>query len=672
MGLDAASAGRGFPVSNRTGRAQRANNTATIAWTPRSQRPVSQRYKWIALSNTTLGALMATINSSIILIALPSIFTGIGIDPLTPGESSYFLWLLLGYMVVTATLLVTFGRISDMFGRVRLYNLGFAIFTLGSILLLITPGSGNVAALELIIFRLVQGVGAGFLFANSTAILTDAFPPSQRGMAMGINQVAAIAGSFIGLILGGVLTIFNWRLVFLVSVPFGLIGTVWAYLMLRETATIRAHQKIDWLGNATFGVGLTVLLIGITYGIEPYGSSPMGWGNPLVIASIVLGVVLLALFVWVELRVPDPMFRIDLFKIRMFAAGNLAGFLSALARGGLQFMLIIWLQGIWLPLHGYSFEETPLWAGIYMTPLLVGFIVMGPISGWLSDRYGARLFSTVGMGIQVAGFIGLTFLPANFNYVVFALLLLVLGIGSGLFAAPNTTAIMNSVPAETRGVSSGMRATFQNAASVLSIGVFFSIVTAGLAAALPATLFNGLTKHGVPSAAASQIAHLPPTAALFGAFLGYNPIGVLLPPAVINHLSAANKAELLGKSFFPNLISGPFMAGLSAVFYIAALMCVVAAIASLLRGRRYIHDADVAASAVGTARPKRPAVQASPDSLMRSRANGHHAVNSVSGSAANGFNEKPAAPLKAPAHDGNASPLRGGRRKKHRARSGTR
>ncbi len=552
----------------------------------RSNRPIGPNYKWVALSNTTLGALMATIDSSIVLIALPAIFRGIGINPLAGGETGYFLWLLLGYMVVTATLLVTFGRISDIFGRVRLYNLGFAIFTVGSTLLAFTPGRGNTGALELIIFRLVQGVGAGFLFSNSAAILTDAFPANQRGMALGVNQIAAIGGSFIGLILGGVLAAINWRLVFLVSVPVGLFGTVWAYLNLREMATIRARQRIDWLGNITFAVGLTTLLLGVTYGIEPYGGSPMGWGNPLVITAIVVGVALLAAFVWIETRVSDPMFRLDLFKIRMFAAGNIAGFLAALSRGGLQFMLIIWLQGIWLPLHGYSFEQTPLWAGIYMTPLLIGFFVMGPISGILSDRYGSRLFSTLGMVIQMVGFIGLTFLPANFTYIWFALLLLLLGIGSGMFASPNTSSIMSSVPAETRGVSSGMRATFQNGASLVSIGVFFSIVTAGLAASIPATFYSGLTRYGVPSADANAIAHLPPTAALFGAFLGYNPIGELLPPSVLAHLSAANRATLLGKEFFPALISSPFMLGLHTVFYLSAGFCAIAALASLLRGRR--------------------------------------------------------------------------------------
>jgi EmrB/QacA subfamily drug resistance transporter len=573
--------------------------------TPRAQRPIGPNYKWIALTNTTLGALMASIDASIVLIALPAIFKGIGIDPLASGESGYFLWLLLGYMVVTTTLLVTFGRISDMFGRVRLYNLGFAIFTIGSTLLAFTPGTGNTGALELILFRIIQGIGAGFLFSNSAAILTDAFPPTQRGRALGINQIAAIAGQFLGLILGGILAAVNWRLVFLVSVPVGLVGTIWAYTMLREVATIRKHQRIDWYGNIAFALGLTIFLLGITDAIEPYGSSPTGWGNPMVLAMIASGVLLLVFFVWIETRVSDPMFRLELFKIRMFTAGNIAGFLSAMGRGGLQFMLIIWLQGIWLPLHGYSFEDTPLWAGIYMTPLLIGFVLMGPISGYLSDRFGARVFSTIGMMVQCIGFIGLTFLPANFPYPVFAALIFLLGCGSGLFASPNTSAVMSSVPPERRGVSSGMRATFQNSASLVSIGLFFSIVTAGLAATLPTTFFAGLTQYGVSASVATQIAHLPPTAALFGAFLGYNPVAQLLPPTTLHLLSPQNQAALLGKSFFPNLISGPFMVGLHAVFYVSAALCVIAAIASYLRGQRTISPDQRAAETPAVLEPAR-------------------------------------------------------------------
>jgi EmrB/QacA subfamily drug resistance transporter len=555
-------------------------------------------YKWIALSNTTLGMFMAALDGSIVLISLPAIFHGIGINPLAPSESGYLLWTLMGYLVVTATLLVTFGRLSDMFGRVRLYNLGFAIFAVGSVLLFFVQGTGNNAALQIIIFRLVQAVGAAFLMANSVAILIDAFPPEQRGMAMGINQIAALGGQFIGLLVGGILAAINWRAVFLVSVPFAIGGAIWAYLMLHETATIRKNQKLDLPGNILFALGLTILLVGLTYGLEPYGASSMGWGSPFVLASIIGGLVLLGLFVWVELRSPEPMFRLDLFKIRMFTAGNAANFLAALARGGLSFLLIIWLQGIWLPLHGYSFEDTPLWAGIYMLPLTGGFLLMGPLSGWLSDRFGSRLFSTGGMLLTAACFVGLVLLPVNFGYVLFAILLLLMGMGMGLFAAPNTTAIMNAVPPEHRGVASGMRATFMNAANTLSITLIFTLVIIGLAQSLPNTLLNGLTQVGIPAAAAQQVANLPPTGALFAAFLGYNPMGTLLPPQVVAAMPAATQALVLGKTFFPQLISEPFQQGLRVAFVISTVLSLLAALASLLRGQRVIYGQDVAAAAV--------------------------------------------------------------------------
>jgi EmrB/QacA subfamily drug resistance transporter len=554
---------------------------------------IGSHYKWIALSNTTLGVLMATINANIVLIALPAIFNGIGINPLDPSQTNYLLWMLLGYMVVTATLLVTFGRISDMFGRVRLYNLGFAIFTVASILLFLTPGKGDVAAMEMIIFRLLQAVGGSFLQANSTAILTDAFPTTQRGMAMGINQVAAIVGSILGLILGGVLAAINWRFVFLVNVPFGLFGTLWAYLKLREMSQPNKEQKIDWLGNITFFVGLIVLLLGLTYGIMPYGNAATGWGNPFVIGAIVLGVVLLALFVYIELHIPDPMFRLKLFRIRAFSIGNICNFLSSLARGGLQFMLIIWLQGVWLPLHGYSFADTPLWAGIYMLPMMIGMIVVGPVSGFLADHVGSKVLATTGLFVQMVGFLLLTLLPANFNYIWFALLLALMGLALGLFSVPNTTALMNSVPSDQRGTASGMNATAQNASSVISMAAFFSIVTLGLAAALPSTLSVGLTQAGLAANVANQIAHLPPISALFAAFLGYNPMATLIPSAALHQLPAAAQANLLGKSFFPNLISAPFMIGLHAAFYISAALCLFAAIASLMRGKPYVYGQSV-------------------------------------------------------------------------------
>ena len=566
------------------------------------QRAVSsapgENYKWIALSNTTVGVLMATINSSIMLISLPTIFRGIGINPLLPSETGNLLWLLLGYMVVTSTLLVTLGRLSDMVGRVKMYNLGFAIFTLGSILLAITPGSGNQAATELLIFRLVQGVGGAFLFANSTAILIDAFPAHERGMAIGFNQVAAIAGSLGGLLLGGALAAINWRLIFLVSVPVGLFGTVWAYWKLRETATIRAGQSLDLLGNGLFGIGLTALLIGLTYGIMPYGNSSMGWTNPLVIGCTVGGLALLIVFLFVERRVADPMFRLELFTIRAFSAGNLALLLGSIARGGLQFMLIMWLQGIWLPLHGYSYDSTPLWAGIYTMPLMAGFLLMGPLSGWLSDRFGSRVFTAGGMIITGIGFLSLTLLPGDFPLAIFLLLLAVLGVGMGLFSAPNTTAVMNVVPPEQRGVASGMRATFQNTGTMLSMSFFFTIVTVGLAGSLPTVLFSGLSHQGIPSAVAHRVAGLPPTGALFSAFLGYNPMGALLPPPVLAHLSAATRATVLGTHFFPTMIMPAFMAGLRDAFYFSTLLALIAAAASALPAARSARVSPVAEPAV--------------------------------------------------------------------------
>ena len=547
-------------------------------------------YRWIALSNTTLGVFMAGLNGSVVLIALPAIFRGIGIDPLGPGESDYLLWTLVGYTLVTATLLVSAGRVSDMYGRVRLYNAGFAVFTVGSILCFFVQGQGNTAALELIFFRLVQGVGGAFLFANSAAILTDAFPPDQRGLAMGMNQIGMLAGTFGGLLLGGVLAAVDWRAVFLVSVPFGLFGTVWAYLMLHETATIRAHQRLDIPGNLLFAVGLTLVLVGFTYAIQPYGGASMGWGNPWVIAELGGGAALLGVFIAVEGRVPDPMFRLELFRIRMFAAGNIAGFLSSLARGGLQFILIVWLQGIWLPLRGYAFEDAPLWAALYMLPMTAGFLLAGPLSGKLSDRYGARYFSTGGMLLTAAAFAGFFVLPADFDYGPFALLLLMLGIGMGAFAAPNTASIMNAVPPEHRGASSGMRATFQNVAMSLSMTLIFTLVIAGLSASLPGALFGHLTAAGVPSDVASRVSGVSPIGALFAAFLGYNPMASLLSPSMLAALPDATRSTILSTSFFPQLLSGPFHDGLQIAFSVCVVLSLGAAAASWLRGPRYIHD----------------------------------------------------------------------------------
>jgi MFS family permease len=546
-------------------------------------------YKWIALSNTTLGVLMVTINQSIILIALPDIFRGIGVNPLQPGNTSYLLWMILGFLVVTAVLVVSLGRLGDMYGRVRMYNLGFAVFTVFSILLSLTWMHGSAGALWLILMRVGQGIGGALLFANSAAIITDAFPKDQRGLALGINTIAGIAGSFLGLVLGGLLGPISWRLVFLVSVPVGAFATIWAYRKLRETGERRA-AAIDWWGNTTFAVGLILVMVGITYGIQPYGGHTMGWTSPFVDGCLAAGLVLLALFVWIERRVDEPMFRLELFRIRAFTAGNVATLLSAIGRGGLQFILIIWLQGIWLPEHGYDFSRTPLWAGIYMLPLIAGFLVAGPLSGYLSDHFGARPFATGGMVIAAASFVLLMLLPVDFSYTWFALVLLLNGIGMGLFSSPNRAGVMNSLPPSQRGVGGGMNATFQNAASVLSIGLFFSLMIIGLASSLPATLHAGLVAHGVPNGAAVRISHLPPVASLFAAFLGYNPMQNLLGPRTLHALPATQQHVLTGRGFFPTLITPPFHTALTYAFLFAIAACLVAAVASLLRGGKYHYD----------------------------------------------------------------------------------
>src|ERR1700691_1116044 len=550
--------------------------------------PPAPHYKWIALFNTTLRVLMATVNASIMLIALPDIFRGIGVNPLQPGNTSLLLWLIMAYLVVTAVLVVSFGRLGDMFGRVRMFNLGFALFALFSIMLSVTWLHGTAAAWWLIGMRVLQGVGGAMLLANSSAILTDAFPANERGLALGLNQVAAIAGSFVGLVLGGLLGPINWRFVFLVSVPFGVLGTIWSYLKLRELG-VRRPASLDWWGNVTFAAGLIAVLVGITYGIQPYGGHTMGWTSPLVLTLVFGGLAVLAAFCVIETRVAEPMFQLALFRIRPFTAGNLASLLAGLGRGGLMFILIIWLQGIYLPIHGYSFERTPLWAGIAMLPLTVGFLIAGPVSGYLSDRFGARPFATGGMVVAAASFGLLEMLPVNFVYWQFAGILLLNGLGMGLFASPNRAGIMNNLPRESRGVGAGMSATFQNSAMVLSIGIFFTLIILGLASSLPAALHHGLVAQGVSPADAARVAALPPAAIMFAALLGYNPSKMLLGSA-LGKLPPSHAAYLTGHTFFPSLISAPFHHGLDIAFDFAIIACLIAAVASLLRGSRYVHD----------------------------------------------------------------------------------
>ena len=548
-------------------------------------------YKWIALTNVTLGTLMVFINQSIVLIALPAIFRGIGLDPLRPGNTGYMLWMLMGFMVVLAVLVVSLGRVGDMFGRVRMYTLGFAVFTGFSILLSVTWLHGPAGAVWLIAMRIGQGVGGAMLFANSSAIVTDVFPPHQRGLGLGINNVAAIAGAFVGLVLGGALAPVEWHLVFLVSVPFGVVGTVWAHLKLEDHG-VRTPACIDWWGNVTFAAGLILVLVGITYGVLPYGHHVMGWSNPSVLLVVTIGAALLVAFVVVETRVPHPMFRLRLFRLRAFAAGNVAIFLASLSRGGLMFLLIIWFQGIWLPLHGYAFDQTPLWAGIYLLPLTAGFLLAGPIAGHLTDRFGARPFATGGLLLVAATFLGLEWIPVDFSYEACAVLIFLNAVGMGLFVAPNQTGIMNALPPDARGAGAGMSATFNASAQVLSIGIFFTLLVLGLSAALPAALYHGLVAHGVAAPSARRASGLPPVGSLFAAFLGDNPMETLLGPQALHHLAPAQAALVTGRSFFPDLIAGPFGRGLERALDFAAVACLLGAVASLLRGGKY-HYAQV-------------------------------------------------------------------------------
>jgi len=559
---------------------------ATAATPGRSA--ADERYKWVALANTTAAMFMATLDGSIVIIALPAIFRGIHLDPLAPGNIFYLLWMIMGYRLVQAVLVVTLGRMGDMFGRVKTYNLGFVVFTVASVLLSFDPFQGGHGAMWLIGWRLLQAVGGSMLMANSAAILTDAFPSTQRGLALGTNQIAGLAGQFVGLVAGGLLAAWDWRAVFWVNVPVGVFGTLWAYLRLRDNGE-RHRGRIDWWGNVTFAVGLGAVLVGITFAIQPYRHHSMGWANPTVVWLLGGGVALLAAFCVIESKIAEPMFQLALFRIRAFTAGSVAGLLTAIARGGLQFMLIIWLQGIWLPLHGYAYSQTPLWAGIFLLPLTAGFLISGPTSGILSDKFGSRGIATGGMAVFGASFIGLMLLPIDFPYWAFAVLIAMNGIGSGMFASPNSSSIMGSVPARHRGAASGMRSTFQNSGTALSIGVFFSLMIAGLAGSLPRTLSSGLEAHGVPHATAAQISSLPPVSSLFASVLGVNPVQHLLSVAgVLSRLPAASQRVLTGQEFFPGLISGPVHHGLAVVFIVSAGLAVLAGLASLLRGGRYV------------------------------------------------------------------------------------
>ncbi len=544
------------------------------------------QYKWTVLTNTTLGVIMSSLNANIVMISLPTIFRGLNINPFVHNEFIYLLWILMGYSIVLATVLVTFGRISDIYGRTRMYTLGFIIFTISSILLSLVPdNSGNTGALLIIIFRMVQAVGGGFLMVNSTALLTDAFPVNERGKALGLNQSAFIVGSVLGLIGGGLLAGYNWHLVFIVNIPFALAGTLWSIFMLKEMQE-RKKVRIDYMGNVALAMGLVLISLGFTYALEPYGDSQLGWGNPWVIASFILGILSIAIFLIVERRMENPLFNLSLFRIRPFAFGNLSLFFNSLARGAVSFLVTIWLQGIYLPLHGYAYTETPFWAGVYMIPMMAGMVSIAPISGHLTDKYGARIFATAGMVIVGVSLYLLTLLPYDFNLLEFEAILLLNGIGNGLFASPNTTAIMNSISSRDRGTGNGMRMTFNNIGATISMAVFFSITITIFSQKVPSAMYNAAI-NVVPESVALYLSHLSPSGLLFATFLGMDPLQAIknsssLPPSAIQALSS--------HTFLPDVIGPPFIDGLRYSLIISLILIAIGAVFSALRGKKFVLD----------------------------------------------------------------------------------
>ncbi len=536
--------------------------------------------KWIALSNTTIGQLMATINTSIIIVALPAIFKGIHLNPFQSGSFPYLLWLIMSYMIVLSVTLVSIGKLSDIFGRVRIFNLGFLIFTIGSILLYLAPGTGYTIALELIVFRVVQAIGGAFLMANTFAIITDNFNSEERGFAISINSVAAVSGVSIGVVLGGVLATIYWRDIFLLSVPIGIFGTAWSYLKLKDVRE-KAARKIDIAGNITFALGLIILLLGITYGITPYKNNPMGWTNPLVLAALVSGAALLMAFPFIEGKVSAPMFDMHLFHNRNFSISIFSLLISSLGMMGLMYMLTLLFQGIWLPIHGYRYSVTPLWAGIYMLPLPISMGIFGVMSANLSKRINSRMLTTLGLFISAGALFSLVLLSYNFSYIFLAVIIIIFGIGYGIFNVPNVNVAMSSVPANERGSASGILNTMRNIGYTASIGIFFSILILGLSISYPPAIGAGLASEHI-SSLGPAFKNIPPTQILFSTFLGLNTVKYVIATTAIS-IPHSTLLIITGHLWFPNIIAPAFMSSMHDVFLLGGGITVIAGIASLFR-----------------------------------------------------------------------------------------
>ncbi len=424
-------------------------------------------YKWTALSNTIIGTLMASLDRNIILIALPAIASDLHTSFLT------LIWIVLIYWLVTAAVLLNFGRLSDMFGRVKLYNMGFALFTIGSGLCSISQ-TGE----QLILFRIIQALGAAFLFSNSAAIITDTFKENERARALGLNQTSIVIGSVIGLVFGGFLTSYlGWRSIFWVNLPIGTFATIWSYAKLRELGVIR-KEKIDWLGNITFAGGLSMILIGVTL-------ANFRIVTPIeIFLPIIIGLSLLVLFIIIEKKIPKPMFDLSLFKIRLFTGGNIAIFLNALARGAFTLIMSFYLQGP-------SMRLNSLEAGIYLIPVSAALAVFAPLSGWLYDKFKLRIFASIGLSVSAVGFFILAGIGITTSFYEIVIPLIMIGAGMGIFASPNRASIMTSVPASRRGVSAGISTTFVMMGNSFSIGLVFLIMTNVIPLHAAEQLFSG-------------------------------------------------------------------------------------------------------------------------------------------------------------------------------------
>jgi len=424
-------------------------------------------YKWTVFSNTLIGSLMAAIDGSIVLISLPTILKQL---PGTGADDA--LWIVMSYMLVTSTFILNFGRIGDMFGRVKTYNLGFAVFTIGSFLCSLSQNGS-----ELVVFRIVQALGSALLWANSGALLTDAFPINERGKALGINQAMIVAGSIIGLVLGGVLTAeAGWRSIFWVNVPIGVFATLWAHYKLKELGAIRKNQKLDIWGNVTFVGGLSALLLGITLGALE------SW-NMLDYTMIGVGALVLVVFTYIEMKVPEPMFDLSLFRIKAFTGGNLAGLISGLSRGAFTFMMSFYLQAV--------LGDSALTAGILLIPISVAVAFVGPLSGILSDRYGSIYFAVAGLGVTGIAFAIMYQIPAEIKYTVLLVPLIVMGVGWGLFGSPIKSETLSAVPAAMRGVGSAISSTSVNIGFLASLAISIAIISTAVPHSVVIGVFGG-------------------------------------------------------------------------------------------------------------------------------------------------------------------------------------